>query len=216
VRFVLYGVSTPQASELAETARRLGWEIAAAVRNMPELPVPAEIEATVGLEELNPELLALPFAVPQTLPAQRYRAMADARRVGFKEAVTLLDPSATVAATATLGQGSYVAAATAVGAGAVVGEGVLLNRSSSIGHHVQIGDYVSSGPGVVIAGSCRIARGTFVGAGAVLAPELNIGEGALIGAGAVVIRDVAAREVVAGNPAQPLREEQHPSEVPWG
>ena len=35
-------------------------------------------------------------------------------------------------------------------------------------------------------------------------------------AGAVVIRDVEPRQVVAGNPAQPLREEQHPSEVPWG
>ena len=36
MRVVLYAVSTPHAEELVETARRLGWELAAAVRNVDE------------------------------------------------------------------------------------------------------------------------------------------------------------------------------------
>jgi acetyltransferase-like isoleucine patch superfamily enzyme len=49
-------------------------------------------------------------------------------------------------------------------------------------------------------------RGARVGGGAVLCPGVEIGEEAFVGAGAVVVRDVAPRTVVVGNPARPLRE----------
>ena len=215
MRFVLYAVSTPHASELVETAKRLDWEIAAAVRNVPGLPVPPQIDAITELDELAPELLRLPFAVPQTTPENRHRATADARRIGFTQSLALLDPTATIASSATFASGCYVGARAVVGSGARVGEGVLINRSCSIAHHVELGDYVATGPGVVIAGCCRIGQGAFLGAGAVLAPELELGKGAVIGAGAVVIGDVGAREVVVGNPARTLRDEQHPPDVPW-
>ncbi|MFN2467335.1 MAG: acyltransferase [Gaiellaceae bacterium] len=51
-----------------------------------------------------------------------------------------------------------------------------------------------------------IRRGARVGGGAVLCPGVEIGEEAFVGAGAVVVRDVAARTVVVGNPARVLRE----------
>jgi acetyltransferase-like isoleucine patch superfamily enzyme len=51
-----------------------------------------------------------------------------------------------------------------------------------------------------------IRRGARVGAGAVLCPAVEIGEEAFVGAGAVVVKDVAPRLVVVGNPARPLRD----------
>src|SRR6266513_2119598 len=51
-----------------------------------------------------------------------------------------------------------------------------------------------------------IRRGARVGGGAVLLPGIEIGEEAFVGAGAVVIRDVAPRAVVVGNPARQIRE----------
>jgi UDP-2-acetamido-3-amino-2,3-dideoxy-glucuronate N-acetyltransferase len=51
-----------------------------------------------------------------------------------------------------------------------------------------------------------IRRGARVGVGAVLCPAVEIGEEAFVGAGAVVVRDVAPRVVVVGNPARVLRE----------
>ena len=51
-----------------------------------------------------------------------------------------------------------------------------------------------------------IRRRARVGGGAVLCPGVEIGEEAFVGAGAVVVRDVAPRTVVVGNPARVLRD----------
>jgi acetyltransferase-like isoleucine patch superfamily enzyme len=47
----------------------------------------------------------------------------------------------------------------------------------------------------------RIDAGASIGANATILPGLHIGEHAVVGAGAVVVRDVAPRTTVAGNPA---------------
>jgi acetyltransferase-like isoleucine patch superfamily enzyme len=51
-----------------------------------------------------------------------------------------------------------------------------------------------------------IRRGARIGGGAVLCPGVEVGEEAFVGAGAVVIKDVAPRAVVVGNPARVLRD----------
>jgi acetyltransferase-like isoleucine patch superfamily enzyme len=51
-----------------------------------------------------------------------------------------------------------------------------------------------------------VRRGARIGAAAVLLPGIEVGEEAFVGAGAVVIRDVAPRAVMVGNPARQLRE----------
>ncbi|HKD34778.1 MAG TPA: acyltransferase [Gaiellaceae bacterium] len=51
-----------------------------------------------------------------------------------------------------------------------------------------------------------VRRGARIGAAAVLLPGIEVGEEAFVGAAAVVIRDVAPRAVVVGNPARQIRE----------
>jgi sugar O-acyltransferase (sialic acid O-acetyltransferase NeuD family) len=215
VRIVLYAASTPHASELVETARRLGWEIAASVRNLPGVAVPAEVPRVIDLDELDPSLLELDFAVPQTSPPQRYAAIADARARGFGRSATMADPSAAIAESSTLGEGCYVGAGSVIGAATSIGTGALINRSCSVAHHVSVGEYAGTGPGVVLAGACRVRQGAFIGAGAVIAPEVTVGVGAFVGAGAVVIADVSPGDVVVGNPARALRRAEVPAGLPW-
>lgn len=51
-----------------------------------------------------------------------------------------------------------------------------------------------------------IGHDTWIGHGAIVKPDVTIGHGAIVAAGAVVTRDVADWIIVAGCPAQPLRE----------
>jgi acetyltransferase-like isoleucine patch superfamily enzyme len=51
-----------------------------------------------------------------------------------------------------------------------------------------------------------IRRGARVGGAAILLPGIEIGEEAFVGAGAVVLKDVAPKTVVVGNPARPIRQ----------
>ncbi len=51
-----------------------------------------------------------------------------------------------------------------------------------------------------------IGHDTWIGHGAMVKPEVTLGDGAVVAAGAVVTKDVAPYTVVAGVPAEPLRE----------
>lgn len=52
----------------------------------------------------------------------------------------------------------------------------------------------------------RICRGAWIGARSIILKGVTVGSGAVVGMGSVVTRDVPARAVVAGNPAQVIRE----------
>jgi acetyltransferase-like isoleucine patch superfamily enzyme len=51
----------------------------------------------------------------------------------------------------------------------------------------------------------RIRRGAFLGIRSIVLQGVTVGENAYVAAGAVVTKDVAARTIVAGNPARPVR-----------
>jgi sugar O-acyltransferase (sialic acid O-acetyltransferase NeuD family) len=204
VRLVLYGVSSPYAADAVESAARLGWELAACVRNVAGGEEAAELPPPLDADSLTPELLGLPFLVPLMKPAARREASADALARGFRETATMLDPTATIASSARVGDGSYVNARAILAAGVLAGESCAINRGASIGHHTVLEDYVSVGPGALTGGCCRLSEGAFLGVGAVIAPEVTVGAGAVVGSGAVVIGDVTAGSTVVGNPARPI------------
>ena len=48
----------------------------------------------------------------------------------------------------------------------------------------------------------NIGSDVFIGAQAIIAKGVHIGDGSIVGAGSVVVKNVAARQIVAGNPAR--------------
>ena len=134
----------------------------------------------------------------------RARLVEELRAKGGR-AVSVVHPSAVLAASARVGEGTLVGAGVVVNPAAVVGEQVILNTSSSVDHDCVVGDYVHLCPGVRLAGGVTVGAGTMVGLGSVVLPGVVIGEGCVVGAGSVVNRPLPPRVVAFGNPARVRR-----------
>ncbi len=212
--WIIFACRTSFAVEIAEVIWRRGEKVDVLVDNLAAAGDPPAREDPAGEvaapvlrpSELTPAQLELSAVVPLITPGHRFAVVAEARALGLASFPVLVDPTAVIARTTAVGEGSVVNAAAVLGGGTTVGRFVHVNRSASIGHHNEIEDYATLGPGCVLAGGVRIGRGAFVGAGAVCAPEVGIGPDALVGAGAVVVGDVPAEAVVVGNPARVVRE----------
>lgn len=189
----IFGVASPYAWEVVETAWRAGLE-------------PVCVDNFGGADPRLPGLTTEagegPFVLGLTAAQHRAAAAHRAWAAGLTEPAVLVDPTSVVARTAVLGHGTYANAGVVVASNTVVGCHVNLNRSASIGHDNELGFACSFGPGAVTTGGVVVGAATFVGAGAVILPGVRVGRRATIGAGAVVTKDVDDFGVVVGNPAR--------------
>lgn len=81
------------------------------------------------------------------------------------------------------------------------GMGLVVNCNSIIGSNVTLRHNVTLGADKI--GNCpELCDGASIGPNSVLIGGITIGSDSVVGAGSVVIRDVANRDVVAGNPAR--------------
>ncbi|MGG1340542.1 acetyltransferase [Bacillus toyonensis] len=114
----------------------------------------------------------------------------------------LIHPSAII------GEQVYLSAGTAVMAGVVIncctkiGKGCIINTASTIDHDNIIEDYVHISPGVHLAGTVKVGRGTWLGIGSIVSNNINITHSCKIGAGAVVIRDITESRTYVGVPVR--------------
>ena len=118
---------------------------------------------------------------------------------------SVIYPSAIISRRATIGAGCIVNAGAVISQSTSLAPHVIINRGALIGHDVRIEPFCTIGPGANIAGGVEIGSGTYVGVGAVVRDHVIIGGEAVIAAGAVVVKAVAANTLVAGVPAQAIR-----------
>jgi len=118
---------------------------------------------------------------------------------------TLVHPSAVIAGSARIDEGSILCPLSLVSADAVVGRFCSINALSSVGHDVRLGDYSTLSAHVDLTGAVSVGRGVMIGTGAKILPRVKVGEGATIGAGSVVYRTVPAGRSVFTAPAKLLR-----------
>lgn len=210
-KIVLFGIRSPLLPDYEESCGRSGIEIAAAVRADTHRPRLLDRGAVIELSDLDDRHLGLPYVACAFSPKRRCELAEMADTAGLVPADPLIDPSAIIASSARIGNGSFINAGVIIGAASVIGDHVFMNRATNLGHHGMIGDYASIGPGVTMAGNVRLGSNSFVGAGSVILPGVRIGDGAVIAAGSVVRRSVPDGVLAAGNPAKTVRERPGPS-----
>ena len=121
---------------------------------------------------------------------------------------TVVDPSAIIADTATLGNGVLVTAFCIVANSAVIGNNVAMNVQAIVGHDVRVGDHAVISSMVNIGGGCSIGENSYVGMGAQIRQGLSIGRDVIIGMGSVVHDDIPDGVIALGNPARPMRKNE--------
>jgi sugar O-acyltransferase (sialic acid O-acetyltransferase NeuD family) len=120
--------------------------------------------------------------------------------------VSLVDPSAFVSRTATIGRGCAIYPHCFIGLNARVGDVVFALSGCVINHDDVIGDRVTLASRAALAGEVTVEPDCYLGQGCLIREKLTIGHGSLIGMGAVVVEDVLPNSVMAGNPARRLRD----------
>lgn len=122
-------------------------------------------------------------------PAGKERTAAILRGKGG-QFMTIIHPSAVLAATAKIGEGCVICPHALVSADAQMEELVTVNTLSSVGHDVVVGRYSTMSSHVDLMGGAFISEMVFFGSGSRVLPKVKVGSGAKIGAGAVIGRTV--------------------------
>ena len=121
------------------------------------------------------------------------------------EILALVHPNAIIAGSATVGEGSVVAAGVVIDPGCNVGRYAIINNSAVICHGSTIDDGAHICPGVSIGGNVSIGRCSWIGIGSCIIEKVHVGDLAYIGAGSVVTEDIPAGSMAYGNPARIIR-----------
>lgn len=118
--------------------------------------------------------------------------------------VSLIHPSAVIADTVTIGDGTAIMAGAVINSDVVIGRGCIINTCSSIDHDSHIGDFVHISVGSHIAGTVRVGDNSFLCAGSIVKNNLSICCDTTVGAGAVVVKDIAVKGTYIGVPARQM------------
>lgn len=142
-----------------------------------------------------PEASLVPaFGWPRSLPVPRHRL------------ISLIDPTAFVSRTTSIGAGCVLYPHCFVGLNARIGNDVFCLSGSVINHDDVLEDRVVLASRVSLAGSVHVEADCYLGQACTVRECLRIGRGSLIGMGAVVVKDVPPNSVIVGNPGRRVRD----------
>lgn len=116
----------------------------------------------------------------------------------------LIHPSAVIGLDVEIGEGSIVVAGAIINSSTIIGKGCIINTNSSVGHDSIVKDYVHIAPGVSIAGTVSIEKGSWIGIGSAVRNNINICSNSIVGAGSVVVKDIVKPGKYVGVPVRSL------------
>ena len=117
----------------------------------------------------------------------------------------LVHPSASVAESAVLEEGTTVAHNAFVSIKAHLFTNTLVQPLACVHHECSVGRNSVVSTSAVMGGNSSLGYNSFIGLGAAVKQGISVGNGSVVGMGAVVIKNVSDRVMVVGNPARAIK-----------
>ena len=116
--------------------------------------------------------------------------------------LTLVHPTAIVAPTAAIGEGSIICPYAIVSDSARVGAFVLMNYHSSLGHDASAGNHAVLSPYATLGGNAHIGDDVFMGLHASVGPGRRIGAHSKVSANSCALSDAPPESIIYGAPGR--------------
>jgi len=121
---------------------------------------------------------------------------------------TAIHPSAHIADTASIGEGTAVMAGAVINPDARIGKHCIINTRASVDHECVMYDFSSIAPGATTGGNVTLGKYSAIGIGATVIQGISIGDHSIIGAASLLTRNCRNNEVMYGVPAKLIRVNQ--------
>ena len=112
----------------------------------------------------------------------RRRLYNQLKDIGF-ELPIIVDPSAIVSETATIGEGTFIGKGAIINTESVIGKSVIINTKALIEHECCIGDFSHVAVGATICGQVRVGNDSFIGANSTIIQCMEVGDNQIVPAG---------------------------------
>lgn len=109
---------------------------------------------------------------------------------------TLIHPSARIAPSAQLGEGTLVFENAVIGSDAVIGDDCIINTGAIVSHDCMIGNHSRISPGAILAGDVRIGENSLIGMGVTVYLGVRIGKNVIISNGQNIMGDIPDNTVI--------------------
>jgi len=214
-KYILWGAKG-HALVLEEIIREQGGEVIALFDNSPNVgPILKNVEILLGLaayeawrqKHANEKNINAIDAIGGARGRDRRNFLEIFRKSGFGTP-KLIHASATVSASAHIGDNSHILAGAVIAPMVEIGEACIVNTNASVDHESVIAAGVHIAPGSTLCGCVQVGENTLIGAGSVVLPRVRIGSNVVIGAGSVVTRDIPDAVVAWGSPAKIIKNHQ--------
>ena len=150
-----------------------------------------------GYEPQSGDALLLAIGIPIVR-----RQVAESLMSRGAKFLTLVHPTAIVAPTAAIGEGSIICPYAIVSDAAQVGAFVLMNYHSSLGHDASAGDHAVLSPYATLGGNAHIGDDVFMGLHASVGPGKRIGARSKVSANSCALSDAPTESIIYGAPGR--------------
>lgn len=198
------------AREVAESARRAGWDVIGCLDDTPALAgsvIMAGLPVLGGLEEVAKYpnawlLLCAGKGVVREAMAESLRA----HGVDDERYAVLVDPSVTVPPSCTIGVGSILLFGTVLTASVTVGRHVVCMPNVVLTHDDHVEDFGTLCAGVLLGGGVTVGKGAYLGMGSAVRENATLGPRSKLGMASALLGDTPAGSIWVGTPAKSLEE----------